>query len=206
MDASPCLPVAAYASINALPGRKPGCITFAGTSVAAALSAGMAADATQIAGHPPASWVPPCTRCTARAALLRAQVEEERGHAERGAEDHPGGDVPATPPLAGARDAGWVGGRPWRRHGPHAGDQDLTFLAGDARRCARSGIPYCAVLTRTTECCIRCNSAPLAPGRGLLAHIVMLNCAARACQRPPVIIDLSRSRGATTSNSITLCD
>jgi subtilase family serine protease len=45
MDASPCSPVAAYTSINVLPGRKPGWITIAGTSVAAPLFAGITADA-----------------------------------------------------------------------------------------------------------------------------------------------------------------
>jgi subtilase family serine protease len=52
MDASDCSPVAAYTSTSDLPGRHPGWITFAGTSVAAPLFAGVVADAAQAAGHP----------------------------------------------------------------------------------------------------------------------------------------------------------
>lgn len=52
MDASDCSPVAAYTSTNDLPGRHPGWIYVSGTSVAAPLFAGVAADAAQAAGHP----------------------------------------------------------------------------------------------------------------------------------------------------------
>lgn len=52
MAASDCSPVAAYTSTNDLPGRDPGWIYIAGTSVAAPLFAGVVADAAQAAGHP----------------------------------------------------------------------------------------------------------------------------------------------------------
>jgi subtilase family serine protease len=52
MVASDCSPVAAYASTNDLPGRQPGWTYVSGTSVAAPLFAGVAADAAQVAGHP----------------------------------------------------------------------------------------------------------------------------------------------------------
>jgi subtilase family serine protease len=51
MDASSCSPVWAYTTTNALPGQHPGWAEIFGTSVAAPLFAGIAADAAQVAGH-----------------------------------------------------------------------------------------------------------------------------------------------------------
>ena len=52
MPASPCSPVCAYTTTNALPGQHPGWTEIFGTSVAAPLFAGIIASTAQIAGHP----------------------------------------------------------------------------------------------------------------------------------------------------------